>query len=48
MRHEVQIIRAIPQAWLDGNFKKTIRNEMIIMRGDNVLTPQAVQKVKHF
>jgi len=31
--------------WLDTNFKKTIRNEMMIMKGENVLTPKAIQKM---
>jgi len=33
------------KAWLDLNFKKSIRTEMAIMRADNVLTPQAVHKM---
>jgi len=33
------------KAWLDLNFKKSIRTEMVIMRADNILTPHAMHKM---
>ena len=33
------------QAWLDENFRKTTRDELVIFEGQNVLTPGAIQQV---
>ena len=33
------------QAWLDNNFKKNDRPELVIYQSDNVLTPQALKEV---
>ena len=33
------------QAWLDDNFKKNDRPELVIYQSDNVLTPQALKEV---
>ena len=34
------------QEWLNKNFKKTRRNEFMMIKSDNVLTPKALQKVR--
>ena len=39
----------ILQEWLNANFKKTERRELVIIKSENVLTPTALQKVRpHF
>ena len=34
------------QAWVDRNFKKKERPELVIFQSDNVLTPRALKEVK--
>ena len=35
----------ILQEWLNANFKKTERRELVIIKSENVLTPKSLQKV---
>ena len=45
----VRILISIYQEWLNANFKKTERRELVIIKSENVLTPTALQKVRpHF
>ena len=34
------------QEWLNKNFKKTRRNEFMMIKSENVLTPKSLQKVR--
>ena len=36
----------ILQDWLNANFKKTERRELVIIKSENVLTPTSLQKVR--
>ena len=38
----------ILQDWLNANFKKTERRELVIIKSENVLTPTSLQKVSCF
>ena len=38
----------ILQDWLNANFKKTERRELVIIKSENVLTPTSLQKVSSF
>ena len=42
---ELTLTHYYQQAWVDRNFKKNEREEVVIFQSDNVLTPQALKEV---
>ena len=43
---ELTLTHDYQQAWVDRNFKKKERPELVIFQSDNVLTPRALKEVK--
>ena len=45
IKQELTLTHYYQQAWVDRNFKKNEREEVVIFQSDNVLTPQALKEV---